>query len=48
VQAGAALDAGRTEFEAVSSRAMREFVRFRKEKAADMKKIILDYVTVQV
>ena len=42
------LDAARTQYEEVSGRVVREFARFRRDKAADMKKIILDYVNVQV
>ena len=44
----ATLDAARTQYEEVSGRVVREFARFRRDKAADMKKIILDYVNVQV
>lgn len=43
-----ALDAARTQYEEVSDRVVREFARFRRDKASDMKKIILDYVNVQV
>lgn len=42
------LDTARTQYEEVSGRVVREFARFRRDKAADMKKIILDYVNVQV
>ncbi|CAM9832133.1 unnamed protein product, partial [Ectocarpus sp. 12 AP-2014] len=44
----AALDKARRQYEEVSDRVVREFARFRRDKAADMKKIILDYVNVQV
>lgn len=43
-----ALDKARRQYEEVSDRVVREFARFRRDKAADMKKIILDYVNVQV
>ncbi len=43
-----ALDQARRQYEEVSDRVVREFARFRRDKAADMKKIILDYVNVQV
>ncbi|CAM9539380.1 unnamed protein product [Ascophyllum nodosum] len=43
-----ALDTARSQYEDVSARVVREFARFRRDKAADMKKIILDYVNVQV
>lgn len=43
-----ALDKARTQYEEVSDRVVREFARFRRDKASDMKKIILDYVNVQV
>lgn len=43
-----ALDAARKQYEEVSDRVVREFARFRRDKASDMKKIILDYVNVQV
>lgn len=43
-----ALDESRRQYEEVSARVIREFARFRRDKAADMKKIILDYVNVQV
>lgn len=42
------LDNARNQYEEVSARVVREFARFRRDKAADMKKIILDYVNVQV
>lgn len=41
-------DNARNQYEEVSARVVREFARFRRDKAADMKKIILDYVNVQV
>ncbi|CAB1101405.1 unnamed protein product [Ectocarpus sp. CCAP 1310/34] len=43
-----ALEKARRQYEEVSDRVVREFARFRRDKAADMKKIILDYVNVQV
>lgn len=43
-----ALDTARRQYEEVSDRVLREFARFRRDKASDMKKIILDYVNVQV
>lgn len=43
-----ALDESRRQYDDVSERVVREFARFRRDKAADMKKIILDYVNVQV
>lgn len=46
--ATATLDNARDQYEEVSARVVREFARFRRDKAADMKKIILDYVNVQV
>eukprot|EP00904_Undaria_pinnatifida_P001523 jgi/Undpi1/11371/HiC_scaffold_30.g13668.m1 len=42
------LEEARRQYEEVSGRVVREFARFRRDKAADMKKIILDYVNVQV
>ncbi|CAM9193933.1 unnamed protein product [Hapterophycus canaliculatus] len=43
-----ALDKARSQYEEVSDRVVREFARFRRDKASDMKKIILDYVNLQV
>lgn len=41
------LENARGQYEDVSARVVREFARFRRDKARDMKKIILDYVNVQ-
>ena len=43
-----ARDTAREQYEEVSDRVVREFARFRRDKASDMKKIILDYVNIQV
>lgn len=43
-----ALETAKSQYEEVSDRVVREFARFRRDKASDMKKIILDYVNVQV
>ncbi|CAM9663012.1 unnamed protein product, partial [Phaeothamnion confervicola] len=43
-----ALEEAKADYEKVSERVIREFRRFKMEKAADMKKIILDYVNIQV
>lgn len=43
-----ALEKARSQYEEVSDRVVREFARFRRDKASDMKKIILDYVNLQV
>lgn len=42
------VETARAQYEKVTARVDREFARFRRDKARDMKKIILDYVNVQV
>lgn len=42
------LEKAREQYEDVSERVVREFARFRRDKASDMKKMILNYVNVQV
>lgn len=43
-----AVDSTRVEFEEVSERLLEEFDRFKREKAEDMKQILLNYVNLQV
>lgn len=44
----ATVDSSRVEFEEVSERLLEEFDRFKREKAEDMKQILLNYVNLQV
>ena len=44
----AALEKAKQDFEVVSSRVLNEVKRFRKEKAADMKKTVMDYISLQI
>jgi sorting nexin-1/2 len=46
--AKATLDAAKADFEKVTRRVLKEFERFRQEKARDLKQIMLDYVNIQV
>lgn len=43
-----ARETAREQYEQVSARVVREFARFRRDKASDMKKMIVNYVNVQV
>ncbi|KAH8098916.1 hypothetical protein JL720_1886 [Aureococcus anophagefferens] len=42
------VQAARDAFEQVSARVIREMERFKREKAADMRKVVLDYTTMQI
>ena len=42
------VDAAKTDFEAVQQRVMGEIGRFKEEKLADFKTIVLDYVQLQI
>ncbi|KAG5190127.1 sorting nexin 1, partial [Tribonema minus] len=46
--ARAELDAAKDDFEQVTARVLREFDRFRREKAADMQKMLKAFVTTQI
>eukprot|EP00518_Triparma_eleuthera_P005059 CAMPEP_0182465218 /NCGR_PEP_ID=MMETSP1319-20130603/9062_1 /TAXON_ID=172717 /ORGANISM="Bolidomonas pacifica, Strain RCC208" /LENGTH=391 /DNA_ID=CAMNT_0024664911 /DNA_START=24 /DNA_END=1195 /DNA_ORIENTATION=- len=46
--AGAALELEKSTYEATAARCLREVERFKREKADDMKKTVLDYINLQV
>ena len=47
-QSEEALEISKVDFETVSARVLKEVARFKKEKAADMKTCVMDYITLQI